>query len=95
GRLLAYFTSRTEGVQAAAEDLRDHLQGRLPDYILPVAYVRLPAMPLTANGKLDRKALPPPGEEAWLNREFVAPEGEVEQARARIWSEVLQVEAVG
>ncbi|WP_207239003.1 non-ribosomal peptide synthetase [Pseudomonas sp. GW456-L15] len=95
GRLLAYFTSRTEGVQAAAEDLRDHLQGRLPDYMLPVAYVRLPAMPLTANGKLDRKALPPPGEEAWLNREFVAPEGEVEQALARIWSEVLQVEAVG
>ncbi|BCQ60928.1 hypothetical protein PBOI14_26780 [Pseudomonas sp. Boi14] len=61
GRLLAYFTSRTEGVQAAAEDLREHLQGRLPDYMLPVAYVRLPAMPLTANGKLDRKALPPPG----------------------------------
>ncbi|NBF11896.1 non-ribosomal peptide synthetase [Pseudomonas sp. Fl4BN1] len=97
GRLLAYFTLHTSaaGQGPAPEDLRDHLQGRLPDYMVPVAYVQLDALPLTANGKLDRKALPQPEQGAWLSRGFEAPEGEVELALARIWSELLQVEQVG
>ncbi|UCZ86315.1 amino acid adenylation domain-containing protein [Pseudomonas sp. L5B5] len=95
GRLLAYFTVRAENPEPAAEDLRDHLQGRLPDYMLPAAYVRLQALPLTANGKLDRKALPAPAQGAWLSREFEAPQGAVETTLARIWSELLHVDQVG
>ncbi|WP_025130131.1 non-ribosomal peptide synthetase [Pseudomonas sp. PH1b] len=95
GRLLAYFTLHARGQGPAPEDLRDHLLGRLPDAMLPVAYVQLDALPLTANGKLDRKALPQPEQGAWLSREYQAPEGEVEIALAQIWSELLQVERVG
>ncbi|MGC5700440.1 amino acid adenylation domain-containing protein [Pseudomonas sp. NFXW11] len=96
GRLLAYFTRQDEaGTGPDAADLRDHLQGHLPDYMLPVAYMGLTAMPLTGNGKLDRKALPPPGPQAWLSRAFEAPEGEVEIALAQIWSELLEVPQVG
>ncbi|NMY72726.1 non-ribosomal peptide synthetase, partial [Pseudomonas sp. WS 5414] len=97
GRLLAYFTEHAEvsNQELDLQDLRDHLQGRLPDYMLPVAYVRLLALPLTANGKLDRKALPQPDQDAWLSREFEAPQGEVENALAQIWSELLQVQQVG
>ncbi|MCU7645700.1 non-ribosomal peptide synthetase [Pseudomonas piscis] len=94
-RLLAYFTLRAGVAQLAAEDLRDHLQGRLPDYMLPAAYVRLAALPLTVNGKLDRQALPAPAQGDWLSREFEAPQGEVETTLARIWSELLRVEQVG
>ena len=77
------------------EDLRLHLQARLPQALVPAAYVRLSALPLTANGKLDRKALPEPDQDAWLSREYAAPQGSVEIALAQIWAEVLQVEQVG
>ncbi|QVM89273.1 amino acid adenylation domain-containing protein [Pseudomonas entomophila] len=89
-RLVAYFT----GQQAIAE-LHQHLQGQLPDYMLPSAYVQLDALPLTANGKLDRRALPQPGNEDVIRRGFEAPQGEVETALAAIWAELLKVERVG
>ncbi|WP_276575231.1 non-ribosomal peptide synthetase, partial [Pseudomonas mosselii] len=89
-RLVAYFT----GHQAIAE-LHQQLQGQLPDYMLPSAYVQLDALPLTANGKLDRRALPQPGSEALVSRAFEAPQGEIETALAAIWAEVLKVEQVG
>ncbi|MCG8296568.1 non-ribosomal peptide synthetase, partial [Pseudomonas entomophila] len=89
-RLVAYFT----GQQAIAE-LHQHLQGQLPDYMLPSAYVQLDALPLTANGKLDRRALPQPGNEDVIRRGFEAPQGEVETALAAIWAELLKVEQVG
>ena len=62
---------------------------------MPAAYVRLEVLPLTANGKLDRKALPEPDQDAWLSREYAAPQGPVETALAQVWAEVLQVEQVG
>ncbi|MGK0162255.1 amino acid adenylation domain-containing protein, partial [Pseudomonas mosselii] len=89
-RLVAYFT----GHQAIAE-LHQQLQGQLPDYMLPSAYVQLDALPLTANGKLDRRALPQPGSEALVSRAFEAPQGEIETALAAIWAEVLKVEQIG
>ncbi|MEX5613084.1 phosphopantetheine-binding protein, partial [Pseudomonas protegens] len=58
-------------------------------------YVHLAALPLTANGKLDRRALPQPPLEALLSRDYVAPAGDSEIALAQIWSELLQVERVG
>jgi arthrofactin-type cyclic lipopeptide synthetase B len=92
GQLLAWFTERQN---VEIEDLRSHLQAQLPQALVPVAYVRLPALPLTANGKLDRKALPEPDQTAWLSREYAAPQGSVEIALAQIWSDVLNVEQIG
>ncbi|MGA9700636.1 non-ribosomal peptide synthetase, partial [Pseudomonas sp.] len=92
GRLVAWFT---EHRALTIESLRAHLQAQLPDSLVPVAYVRLDALPLTANGKLDRKALPDPEQSALLSRAYEAPQGAVETTLARIWAEVLQVEQVG
>jgi arthrofactin-type cyclic lipopeptide synthetase B len=92
GQLLAWFTERRN---VEIEDLRSHLQAQLPQALVPAAYVRLQALPLTANGKLDRKALPEPDQTAWLSREYAAPQGSVEIALAQIWSDVLNVEQVG
>ncbi|TEA58538.1 non-ribosomal peptide synthetase, partial [Pseudomonas sp. CH235] len=77
------------------EALRNHLQTRLPQALIPAAYVRLDTLPLTANGKLDRKALPEPDQSAWLSREYEAPQGPVETALAQIWADVLKLEKVG
>ncbi|MEG7682951.1 hypothetical protein, partial [Listeria monocytogenes] len=85
-RLIAWFTASTA---VDIEELRLHLQARLPQALVPAAYVRLPALPLTANGKLDRKALPEPDQDAWLSREYAAPQGAVETALAQVWAEVL------
>ncbi|MFT0477004.1 amino acid adenylation domain-containing protein [Pseudomonas antarctica] len=92
GRLVAWFT---EHYPLALETLRAQLQAQLPEALVPVAYVKLDTLPLTANGKLDRKALPPPDQAALLSREYEAPQGEVQTTLARIWAEVLQVEQVG
>jgi len=91
-RLVAYYTGEA-GV--GAEELRAHLAGRLPDYMVPAAYVRLEALPLTPNGKLDRDALPLPAGDAYAGRSYEAPQGEVEEKLAEIWSELLKIERVG
>ncbi|WEK28411.1 MAG: non-ribosomal peptide synthase/polyketide synthase [Candidatus Pseudomonas phytovorans] len=92
-RLVAYFSAHTAAPVVA--ELHARLQGQLPDYMLPAAYVCLAELPLTANGKLDRRALPQPGGDALVSRAFEAPQGEVEVALAAIWAEVLKVEQVG
>ena len=74
-RLIAYFTG-DEGM--AIEALRTGMSSALPDYMVPAAFVRLETLPLTANGKLDRKALPAPGHDALVTRPFEAPAGETE-----------------
>ncbi|WP_313285103.1 non-ribosomal peptide synthetase [Pseudomonas sp.] len=91
GRLLAWFTEQRP---LQIETLRAHLQAQLPEALVPVAYMRLDQLPLTANGKLDRKALPEPDQCALLSREYQAPQGDVETTLARLWAEVLQVEQV-
>jgi amino acid adenylation domain-containing protein/non-ribosomal peptide synthase protein (TIGR01720 family)/FkbM family methyltransferase len=79
-----------------ASDLREYVKDKLPDYMHPGFYVLLDALPLTANGKVDRAALPSP-EAAGSLREtsFVAPRTAVERELARIWSGLLRVERVG
>ncbi|EGH74921.1 AMP-binding enzyme, partial [Pseudomonas syringae] len=94
-RLVAYFTLREPQQTLEIETLRSHLQARLPDYMVPAAYVRLDALPLTANGKLDRKVLPVPDAQALVSRGYEAPQGEVENLLATIWAEVLKVGQVG
>ncbi|NMO13901.1 non-ribosomal peptide synthase/polyketide synthase [Pyxidicoccus fallax] len=90
-RLLGYVAAPADlDLQA----LRSHLQRRLPEYMVPSALVRLDALPLSANGKLDRRALaaveaPAP------QRAYVAPRDELEQQVADLWAEVLHVERVG
>ncbi|RTE87919.1 amino acid adenylation domain-containing protein, partial [Bradyrhizobium sp. LVM 105] len=75
--------------------LRAHLSARLPDYMVPSAFVRLAALPLTLNGKLDRKALPAPRDEAYVRRTYALPQGEMEAVLAQIWAELLGLERVG
>jgi amino acid adenylation domain-containing protein/non-ribosomal peptide synthase protein (TIGR01720 family) len=78
------------------EDLREFVKDKLPDYMQPSAYVLLEALPLTANGKVDRAALPSPEAAGSLRAaSFTAPRTAAEQELARIWSEVLRVERVG
>ena len=75
--------------------LRSHLLEHLPDYMVPALFVHLDALPLSPNGKLDRKALPAPDQGALPVREYEAPVGEVEITLARLWAELLNVERVG
>ncbi|NWD74223.1 amino acid adenylation domain-containing protein, partial [Pseudomonas gingeri] len=93
-RLVAYVIG-TAGVELDAAQLRDQLRLSLAEYMLPSAFVSLEAFPLTANGKLDRKALPVPAAEAYARREYQAPEGPVEIALAGLWAELLGVEQIG
>ncbi|NWA85873.1 non-ribosomal peptide synthetase [Pseudomonas sp. D2002] len=92
GQLLAWII---EQHSVDIETLRAHLQASLPEYMLPVAYVKLDVMPLTANGKLDRKALPEPTHQAFVTRLFEAPCEGVETTLAQIWTELLQVQPIG
>ncbi|HKH44755.1 MAG TPA: amino acid adenylation domain-containing protein, partial [Thermoanaerobaculia bacterium] len=88
-RLVAYVVG-----DAKAEALRQGLRERLSDYMVPAAFVSLPALPLTPHGKLDRTALPAP-EQSGAREGFVAPRTPVEEVLACIWSEVLGIERVG
>ncbi len=94
-RLVAYLVCAQPHAPAAS-DLRDFLQERLPDYMVPAAFVLLEAFPLSPNGKIDRRALPAP-EEAQLasDQEWAAPESLLEKKLAEIWSEVLNVDRIG
>ncbi|HEX8545004.1 MAG TPA: non-ribosomal peptide synthetase [Pseudomonas sp.] len=84
-----------EGDTAELRDaLRTHLHSQLPDYMVPAQLILLDSMPLTANGKLDRRALPAPDPEH-NRQQFIAPQSELEQALAAIWRDVLNVERVG
>ena len=94
-RLVAYIVPRHESFPSVGH-LRAALAEALPDYMIPSAFVRLPALPLTPNGKLDRRALPKPDEERPdLECAYEAPCTPAEGALAEIWEEVLGLERVG
>ncbi|MBT2375191.1 non-ribosomal peptide synthetase [Pseudomonas fluorescens] len=93
-QLVAYLVSDDANHGVLRESLKAHLKAQLPDYMVPTHLVVLDSMPLTANGKLDRRALPQPDPEA--NRQhYVAPRNELEQTLAAIWCAVLNVQQVG
>jgi len=78
------------------QELHDHLRERLPDYMMPSAFVLLGALPLTAHGKIDRSALPAPAAlEHVAQPTFVAPRTPVEESLAQIWTQLLGVASVG
>ncbi len=89
-RLVAYFVG-----DADAQELRAHLRSALPDYMVPTALVRLPEIPLSPNGKVERRALPAPDGTRVSSVESVAPRDATEALLVRLWSEVLRVEGVG
>jgi amino acid adenylation domain-containing protein len=94
-RLVAYVVG-ADGEAPKVEELRAHLARRLPEHMLPAVFVPLAALPLTANGKLDRRALPAPGAvRPELAAAYVPPETAAERALAAIWAELLGVEKVG
>ena len=91
-RLVAYLIG--EGI--SADGLRRHLKERLPEYMIPSAFVVLDAFPRTPSGKVDRRALPPPpADRPALDRACIAPRTPLEEALADLWREVLRVERVG
>ncbi|HEY0375499.1 MAG TPA: amino acid adenylation domain-containing protein, partial [Pyrinomonadaceae bacterium] len=91
-RLVAYVARRGEAEPAGGE-LRAYLRGRLPEYMIPSAFVLLDELPLTPNGKVDRAALPAP-ERVETQTEFLAPRTPVEEILVNLYSEVLHVERV-
>jgi acyl carrier protein len=95
-RLVGYVVLQADAAnssngQAAvtSESLKQHLQQYLPDYMVPQAVVLLPKLPLNANGKLDRQALPEP-EQAQAQKAYVAPRTPTERTIAEVWAEVLR-----
>ncbi|MEV1047016.1 amino acid adenylation domain-containing protein [Streptomyces sp. NPDC049916] len=94
-RLVAYWTG-APGTPVGPSELREHLALILPAYMLPNVYVALERLPLTGNGKVDRRALPAPdGERPELEAEFAAPATAVEKTVADIWAGLLSVDRVG
>ncbi|HYO14088.1 MAG TPA: amino acid adenylation domain-containing protein, partial [Thermoanaerobaculia bacterium] len=93
-RLVAYVVAA--GEPPSHEELRSFLQRRLPDYMIPTAFVHLASLPLTPHGKLDRRALPAPDRDRLRpEREHTAPRNPVEETIAEIWSETLGVDRIG
>ncbi len=95
-RLVAYLVPADPASPPSASELRDFLRRSLPDYMLPAAFVLLQALPLTANGKVDRKALPAPeAARPDLDAPFAPPSSPAEHTLAEIWRQVLALPQVG
>jgi amino acid adenylation domain-containing protein len=93
-QIVAYVVPRRER-KAVPADLRSHLAERLPNYMLPVAFVRLETLPLTPNGKVDRHALPPPGENRGSARgPGVRPRDLLELELVKIWEDMLHLSPI-
>jgi len=91
--LVGYVVPATAEVVPSETALREHLKGRVPDYMIPGAWVMLAALPLTPNGKVDRQRLPTPERADPLR--YVAPRTPTEELLARVWAEVLKLDQVG
>jgi amino acid adenylation domain-containing protein len=94
-QLVAYVVWQTKAVTDISE-LRNFLEGKLPDYMIPSAYVMLEYLPLAPSGKVDRKALPVPDwNETIIRKSYIAPRTPTEEILANIWQEILNLERVG
>jgi amino acid adenylation domain-containing protein len=92
-RLVAYVVPERPGVTVA--ELRAYTRERLPDYMVPAAFVLMEKLPVTPNNKLDRRALPDPAEERAQDGTYVAPRNETERRIAEVLREVLAIDKVG
>ena len=93
-KLVAYLVVKSDAEKPALSDLQTYVSAKLPDYMLPMAWVFLDAMPLTPNNKVDRLALPLPNQSD-NQVEYTAPRNAIEEALTYIWQEILQVDKVG
>jgi amino acid adenylation domain-containing protein len=91
-RLFAYVVT---GREVAIEDLRNYLKDKLPDYMLPAAIIPIPRLPLTENGKVDRRALPKPELPPSQLEKYSAPCTAVEATLAQVWAESLGIQKIG
>ena len=92
-RLIAYYATV---MPASVQDIKSFMRETLPEYMIPAKLVELDALPRTPNRKIDRNALPVPGEqEAAPESDFAAPTTEMEKTIAAIWTEILQVDQIG
>jgi acyl carrier protein len=95
-RLVGYLVPADPAQAPNVSELRRFLAGKLPEYMIPTAFVTLAELPLAPGGKVDRRALPAPENlRPQLEREYVAPESPVEEALAEIWAEALGLDRVG
>lgn len=93
-RLIAYLVAG-DGAVLSADVLRNYLLLRIPEYMIPGAYVIMESLPLTVNGKLDRGSLPVPDAASVVSRSYEAPKGETECRLAAIWQKTLEMGRVG
>jgi amino acid adenylation domain-containing protein len=94
-RLVAYYTLRGDPNPSIFE-LREFLGSKLPEYMVPAAFVRLDTLPLTPSGKIDRRALPLPDiKDVGVQDQYTPPRNGIEEQLAQIWSEVLGIERIG
>jgi amino acid adenylation domain-containing protein/non-ribosomal peptide synthase protein (TIGR01720 family) len=94
--IIAAYLVPEKGHEITSHQLRDYLREKLPEYMVPSAFVLLDAFPLTPNGKIDRKALPDPAQHRLdLQREYVAPKTPTEEILAQIFAEILKIPKVG
>jgi amino acid adenylation domain-containing protein len=95
-RLIAYIKKQSADKVLSNGELRQYLQKKLPDYMIPAFFVKLDEFPLTRNGKIDRKRLPEPDTKGLeIDGRYMAPRTPIEKALAALWSEILGVERVG
>ncbi|MBE0361901.1 hypothetical protein PULV_a4233 [Pseudoalteromonas ulvae UL12] len=91
-QLVVYFTSE---ISQELKLLKQQLSSVLPDYMVPNAFVHVEAMPINANGKVDRKQLPAPSEKDFIRAEYCAPQSDLEKQVCEIWQQILNMEQVG
>jgi amino acid adenylation domain-containing protein len=90
--LCAYYVSKVKGEEIDREELKEYLLRELPEYMIPAYFIAIEKIPLTANGKLDRKGLPEPEASSESGVEFMAPENETQAKLVEVWAQVLGVE---
>ncbi len=93
-RLAAYVVSASE-LKLDADNLRSFLRQKLPEYMVPSTFIEIPKIPLTPNGKIDRKALPAPDKDTQIKEGYEGPSTETEKTVAKIWRELLGADSIG
>ncbi len=94
-RIVAYMVTANQS-HIDVNDLKQFTRERIPDYMVPSAFVRLDQFPLTMNGKIDKRALPSPHDhEVISKRQYVAPQNELELTISRVWQQVLGIKQIG
>jgi amino acid adenylation domain-containing protein len=93
-RLVAYLVMK-DGQEPDPAELRGFLKEKLPDYMVPAAFVGMEALPLTPNDKMDRGALPAPAKEAVARKDYVAPRNPVEEILVGLWADIFETDQVG